>query len=101
MFLEMLLILIAILGMGVFYCLIAYYLIRLISRKAFKRTLTKHEAIEILVWAAMVFFAIVMIKNQSWNIFLPIVLLMITMNNLRRSNRKYIEMSKEMDNEGT
>jgi NhaP-type Na+/H+ or K+/H+ antiporter len=100
MFLGMLLILIAILGMGAFYCLIAYFLIRLISRKAFKRTLTKYEAIEILVLAAMVFFAIVMIKHQSWNIFLPIVLLMITMNNLRRSNRKYREMSKEMNKEG-
>lgn len=95
MFLEMLLVLIAILGMGAFYCLIAYFLIRLISRKAFNRTLTKYETIEIVVWAAMVFFAIVMIKNQSWNMMLPVVLLMVSMINLRRSNRKYREMSKE------
>ncbi|WP_413377403.1 hypothetical protein [Paenibacillus taichungensis] len=96
----MLMVLIAILGMGAFYCLIAYFLIRLISRKAFKRILTKYEAIEIVVWAAMVFFAIVMIKNQSWNMLLPVVLLMVSMINLRRSNRKYREMSKEMNKEG-
>jgi amino acid transporter len=100
MFMEMLLVLIAILGMGAFYCLIAYFLIRLISRKAFKRTLTKYEAIEIVVWAAMVFFAIVIIKNQSWNMLLPVVLLMVSMINLRRSNRKYSGMSKEMNKEG-
>lgn len=95
MFMEMLLALIAILGMVAFYCLIAYFLIRLISRKAFKRTLTKYETIEILVWVAMVFFAIVMIKNQSWNMLLPVVLLMVSMINLHRSNRKYREMNKE------
>ncbi|WP_337032267.1 hypothetical protein [Paenibacillus illinoisensis] len=89
---EMLIALVAILGMGVFYAVLVYYLVRLISKKAFKITLTRVEAIEILVWLAIVFFGVVMIIKQSWNLFLPIVLLLFPMVNLRRSNRKYREM---------
>lgn len=92
MFMEMLIALVAILAMGVFYGVLVYYLVRLISKKAFKLTLTKVEAIEILVWLAIVFFGIVMIIKQNWNLFLPIVLLLVPMINLRRSNRKYREM---------
>ncbi len=92
MFMEMLIALVAILGMGVFYAVLVYYLVRLISKKAFKITLTRVEAIEILVWLAIVFFGVVMIIKQSWNLFLPIVLLLFPMVNLRRSNRKYREM---------
>ncbi|MFK0521093.1 hypothetical protein ACINKY_02705 [Paenibacillus illinoisensis] len=92
MFKEMLIALVAILGMGVFYAVLVYYLVRLISKKAFKLTLTKAEAIEILVWLAIVFFSMVMIIKQNWNLFLPIVLLLVPMINLRRSNRKYREM---------
>lgn len=92
MFMEMLIALVAILGMGVFYAVLVYYLVRLISKKAFKHTLTKVEAIEILVWLAIVFFSIVMIIKQNWNLFLPVVLLLFSMVNLRRSNRKYREM---------
>ncbi|MGF9695509.1 MULTISPECIES: hypothetical protein [Paenibacillus] len=90
---EMLIALIAILGMGVFYALLAYYLIRLISKKAFRRTITKVETIEILVWLAIVFFGIVMIVKQTWHLLLPVVLLLVSMINLRRSNRKYREMN--------
>ncbi|MEO2204121.1 hypothetical protein ABGV42_10230 [Paenibacillus pabuli] len=90
---EMLIALVAILGMGVFYAVLVYYLVRLISKKAFKLTLTKAEAIEILVWLAIVFFSIVMIIKQNWNLFLPVVLLLVSMVNLRRSNRKYREMN--------
>lgn len=92
MFMEMFIALIAILGMGVFYALLVYYLVCLISKKAFKYTLTKVETIEILVWLAIVFFSIVMIIKQNWNLFLPVVFLLFPMINLRRSNRKYREM---------
>ncbi|WP_336779601.1 hypothetical protein [Paenibacillus illinoisensis] len=92
MFMEMFFALVAILGMGVFYAVLVYYLVRLISKKAFKLTLTKVEAIEILVWLAIVFFGVVMLIKQNWNLFLPIVLLLVPMINLRRSNRKYREM---------
>ncbi|MGG4127863.1 hypothetical protein ABEW19_06320 [Paenibacillus illinoisensis] len=89
---EMLFALVAILGMGVFYAVLVYYLVRLISKKAFKITLTRVEAIEILVWLAIVFFGVVMLIKQNWNLFLPVVLLLVSMVNLRRSNRKYREM---------
>nr|WP_154893614.1 hypothetical protein [Paenibacillus xylanexedens] len=89
---EMLFALVAILGMGVFYAVLVYYLVRLISKKAFKITLTRVEAIEILVWLAIVFFGVVMIIKQNWNLFIPVVLLLVSMVNLRRSNRKYREM---------
>ncbi len=92
MFMEMLFALVAILGMGVFYAVLVYYLVRLISKKAFKITLTRVEAIEILVWLAIVFFGVVMIIKQNWNLFIPVVLLLVSMVNLRRSNRKYREM---------
>ena len=93
MFMEMLIALIAILGMGALYAWLAYYLVRLISKKAFKRNLTKVEAIEILVWLVMVFFSIVMIMKQNWNLFLPMVLLLVSMINLRRTDWKYREMN--------
>lgn len=92
MFMEMLIALVAILAMGVFYGVLVYYLVRLISKKAFKLTLTKVEAIEILVWLGIAFFGIVMIIKQNWNLFIPVVLLLVPMINLRRSNRKYREM---------
>lgn len=92
MFMEMLIALVAILGMGVFYAVLVYYLVRLISKKAFKHTLTKAESIEILVWLGIAFFGIVMIIKQNWNLFILVVLLLVSMVNLRRSNRKYREM---------
>lgn len=92
MFKEMLIALVAILAMSVFYAVLVYYLVRLISKKAFKLTLTKAESIEILVWLGIAFFGIVMIVKQNWNLFIPVVLLLVSMVNLRRSNRKYREM---------
>ncbi|APO45138.1 hypothetical protein BS614_14740 [Paenibacillus xylanexedens] len=88
-----LIILVAILGMILFYSLIAYFLIRFISIKAFKLTLTKYEMMEIMTWLAVLFITFMMIKNGSINLLLPVVLLIIPLINLRRSNRKHREMN--------
>ncbi|MFX3649123.1 MAG: hypothetical protein ACE3K2_06870 [Paenibacillus sp.] len=88
-----LIILVAILGMTLFYSLIAYFLIRFISKKAFKLTLTRYEMMEIMTWLAVLFITFMMIKNGSINLLLPVVLLIIPLINLRRSNRKQREMN--------
>ncbi|WP_264929398.1 hypothetical protein [Paenibacillus sp. LS1] len=88
-----LIITVAILGMILFYSLIAYFLIRFISRKAFKLTLTKYEMTEIMTWLAVLFIAFMMIKNGSINLLLPVIVLIIPLINLRRSNRKHREMN--------
>ncbi|WP_339303015.1 hypothetical protein [Paenibacillus sp. FSL R5-0519] len=84
---------VAILGMFLFYSLIAYFLIRFISRKAFKLTLTKYEMMEIMTWLAVLFITFMMIKNGSINLLLPVVVLIIPLINLRRSNRKHRELN--------
>jgi len=88
-----LIILVAILGMTLFYSLIAYFLIRFISRKAFKLTLTKYEMMEIMTWLAVLFITFMMIKNGSINLLLPLVVLIIPLINLRLSNRKHRELN--------
>ncbi len=88
-----LIILVAILGMILFYSLIAYFLVRFISRKAFKLTLTKYEMFEIMTWLAVLFVTFMMIKTRSMNLLLPVVLLLIPLINLRLSNRKHREMN--------
>lgn len=88
-----LIILVAILGMILFYSLIAYFLIRFISKKAFKLMLTKYEMMEIMTWLAVLFITFMMIKNGSVNLLLPVVLLIIPLINLRLSNRKHRELN--------
>ncbi|WP_145319029.1 hypothetical protein [Paenibacillus xylanexedens] len=88
-----LIITVAILGMILFYSLIAYFLIRFIARKAFKLTLTKYEVTEIITWLAVLFIAFMMIKTGSMNLLLPVVLLLIPLVNLRLSNRKHRELN--------
>ncbi|WP_336761191.1 hypothetical protein MHB43_11755 [Paenibacillus sp. FSL H8-0317] len=88
-----LIITVAILGMILFYSLIAYFLIRFISRKAFKLTLTKYEVTEIITWLAVLFITFMMIKTRSMNFLLPVVLLLIPLINLRLSNRKHRELN--------
>ncbi|PQP80128.1 hypothetical protein C0Q44_29330 [Paenibacillus sp. PCH8] len=83
---------VAIMGMVLFYSLLAYFLIRLISRKAFKLTLTKYEMTEIMTWLAVAFVVFSMIKTQSINLLMPAVFLIIPLVQLRRSNRKRREM---------
>lgn len=51
----MLIVALSLLGMVAFYSLIAYLLIRIISKKAFKVTLTKLEIIEIITWLSLIF----------------------------------------------
>ncbi|MEK3707647.1 hypothetical protein MKY87_26715 [Paenibacillus sp. FSL R7-0198] len=68
-------------------------MIRFISKKAFKLTLTKYEMMEIMTWLAVLFVTFMMIKNGSINLLLPVVLLIIPLINLRRSNRKHREMN--------
>ncbi|WP_339260390.1 hypothetical protein MKZ12_11020 [Paenibacillus sp. FSL R5-0713] len=88
-----LIILVALLGMILFYGLIAYFLIRFISKKAFKLTLTRYEMMEIMTWLAVLFLTFMMIKTSSMNLLLPVVVLIIPLINLRRSNRKQREMN--------
>ncbi|WP_143781035.1 hypothetical protein MKY95_11830 [Paenibacillus sp. FSL P4-0176] len=68
-------------------------MIRFISKKAFKLTLTKYEMMEIMTWLAVLFITFMMIKNGSINLLLPVVALIIPLINLRRSNRKHREMN--------
>ncbi|WP_145410502.1 hypothetical protein [Paenibacillus xylanexedens] len=75
-------------AMLVLCCLLVYFLIALVSRKGFKRTLQKHEIIEIMVWTGLILLSLLLIVQQSWLVLLPIVLLMTTMIKLRRTNRK-------------
>lgn len=88
-----LIITVAIVGMVLFYSFIAYFLIRFISRKAFKLTLTKYEVTEIMTWLAVLFITFMMIKTRSINLLLPVVLLLIPLVNLRLSNRKHRELN--------
>ncbi len=85
----------SLLGMLAFYSLIAYVLIRFISKKAFKVTLTKLEIIEIITWVALIFVAFYTIRSGSSSMFLPSVLLFITLMNMRISNRKQRERVKQ------
>ncbi|UPK46173.1 hypothetical protein [Paenibacillus pabuli] len=84
----------AILGMFAFYSLLAYFLIRLISKKGFKVTLTKYEILEIMTWLALIFIVFYSIKSWSSFTILPAVLLVITLKNMRISNRKHRERIK-------
>ncbi len=89
------LVLLAILGMVAFYSLIAYVLIRLISKKAFKVTLTKLEIMEMITWLALIFVAFSAIRSGSSSMFLPSVLLLVPLINMRISNRKQRERVKQ------
>ena len=91
----MLIVALSLLGMVAFYSLIAYLLIRIISKKAFKLTLTKLEIIEIITWLALIFFAFYAIRSGASSMFLPSVLLFITLMNMRISNRKQRERVKQ------
>ncbi|WFR61865.1 hypothetical protein P9222_26575 [Paenibacillus amylolyticus] len=88
-----LLITVAILGMILFYSLIAYFVVRFISKKAFKLTLTTYEMVEIMTWLAVLFITFMMIKAHSMNLLLPIVVLFIPLINLRKSDRKQRDMN--------
>lgn len=87
--------LLVILGMVAFYSLMAYVLIRLISKKAFKVTLTKLEIMEIITWLALIFVAFSAIRSGSSSTFLPAVLLLVPLINMRISNRKERERLKQ------
>ncbi|WP_186322930.1 hypothetical protein [Paenibacillus silvae] len=84
----------ALLGMLAFYSLLAYFLIRLISKKGFKVTLTKYEILEIMTWLALIVIVFYNIKSWSTSTILPAVLLIIPLRNMRISNRKHRERIK-------
>ncbi|CAI6030174.1 hypothetical protein PAECIP112173_00603 [Paenibacillus sp. JJ-100] len=90
----MLLVALALLGMLAIYSLIAYFLIRIISKKAFKVTLTKLEIMETITWLALIFVAFSTIRSGSSSTFLPSVLLLVPLINMRISNRKERERLK-------
>ncbi|WP_145046226.1 hypothetical protein [Paenibacillus xylanexedens] len=75
-------------AMLVLCCVLVYFFISLVSRKGFKRVLQKHDIIEIMVWTGLILLSAMLIVQQSWFVLLPIVLLMMTMIKLRRTNRK-------------
>ncbi|WP_339807133.1 hypothetical protein MKY66_10840 [Paenibacillus sp. FSL R5-0766] len=68
-------------------------MIRFISKKALKLTLTKYEMMEIMTWLAVLFITFMMIKTGSMNLLLPVVVLIIPLINLRLSNRKHRELN--------
>ncbi|KQY83064.1 hypothetical protein ASD24_12315 [Paenibacillus sp. Root52] len=75
-------------AMLVLCSVLVYFFISLVSRKGFKRVLQKHDIIEIMVWTGLILLSVMLIVQQSWFVLLPIVLLMMTMIKLRRTNRK-------------
>lgn len=75
-------------AMLVLCSVLVYFFISLVSRKGFKRALQKHDIIEIMVWTGLILLSVMLIVQQSWFVLLPIVLLMMTMIKLRRTNRK-------------
>ncbi|QOS78293.1 hypothetical protein JNUCC31_26845 [Paenibacillus sp. JNUCC31] len=83
----------AIIGMAVFYSLVAYFLIRMISKKAFKRNLDGFQIIQIIILVAIVFIVIQSIRYESWNmafsalgLLIPLLSLNVSMRNKKRSN---------------
>lgn len=90
-----LLVFLAILGMVAFYSSIAYFLIRLISKRAFKVMLTKLEIVEIISWLALIFVAFSSIRSGSSSTFLSCLILLVTSMNMRISNRKQRERVKQ------
>ncbi|PYE52251.1 hypothetical protein HUB98_27720 [Paenibacillus barcinonensis] len=81
----------ALLGMFAFYSLLAYFLIRLISKKGFKVTLTKYEILEMMTWLALICIVVYSIKSWSSTTILPAIMLIIPLRNMRISNRKHRE----------
>ncbi|MFE6073172.1 hypothetical protein ACFVQB_01720 [Paenibacillus sp. NPDC057886] len=76
-----------IIGMVVFYSLVAYFLIRIISKKAFKRNLDRFQIIQIIILMAIVFIVIQSVRYQSWNMVLPSLGLLIPLLSLNLSIR--------------
>ena len=91
----LMLVFLAILGMVAFYSVIAYVLIRIISKKAFKVTLTKLEIMEIITWLTLIFIIFQGIRWGSSSTILPSVLLIAPLINMRISNRKQRERVKQ------
>ncbi|MEC0127910.1 hypothetical protein [Paenibacillus pabuli] len=80
-------------GMIVFYSLVAYFLIRMVSKKAFKRNLDRFQITQIIILMAIVFIVIQSIRYQSWNmafpalgLLIPLLSLNISIRNKKRSN---------------
>lgn len=84
----MLLVALALLGMLAFYSLIAYFLIRIISKKAFKVVLSKMEILEVITWLALIFVVFSSIRTGAFSTFSPSALLLIPLINIRITNRK-------------
>ena len=61
--------------------------------KSIQAYLTRNEMMEIMTWLAVLFLTFMMIKTSSMNLLLPVVVLIIPLINLRRSNRKQREMN--------
>ncbi|MGC5771401.1 hypothetical protein [Paenibacillus pabuli] len=84
----------AILGMAVFYSMVAYLLIRIISKKAFKRNLDRFQIIQIITLMAIVFSIIQSVRYQSWNMAFPALGLLIPLLSLNLSMRRRRESNK-------
>lgn len=91
----MLLVALALLGMLAFYSLIAYVLIRIFSKRAFKVTLTKTEILEMMTWLALIWVVFSTIRSGSSSMILPSAMLLISLINMRISNRKQRERLKQ------
>ncbi|MFC9707924.1 hypothetical protein ACFTRD_07180 [Paenibacillus sp. NPDC056933] len=84
----------AIIGMAVFYSLVAYFLIRMISKKAFNRNLDGFQITQIIILMAIVFIVIQSIRYQSWNMAFPALGLLIPLLSLNVSMRRRRESNK-------
>ncbi|MDN4601059.1 hypothetical protein P5G61_07490 [Paenibacillus sp. F6_3S_P_1C] len=84
----------AILGMAVFYSVVAYFLIRIISKKAFKRNLDRFQIIQIIILMAIVLIVIQSVRYQSWNMALPALGLLMPLLSLNVSMRRRRESNK-------
>jgi uncharacterized membrane protein YqgA involved in biofilm formation len=84
----------AILGMAVFYSTIAYFLIRMISKKAFKRNLDRYQITQIIMLMAIGLMIIQSVRYQSWNMALPALGLLMPLLSLNVSMRRRRESNK-------
>lgn len=92
---TMFLVALALLGMLAFYSLLAYVLIRFISKRMLKVTLTKLEMLEIITWFALIFVVFQGMRWGSSSTILPSILLIAPLINMRISNRKQRERLKQ------
>ncbi|WP_440118783.1 hypothetical protein [Paenibacillus sp. QZ-Y1] len=91
---QMWIVILAVVGMVTFYGLVGFFLIPLISKKVFKRTLDRTQVIQIILLLAILLVGIQSIIYKSWSTTLPllgILLPILSLQMSRRNKKKKVE----------